>query len=158
MIKTERQYQVTKTQIEKFEAALCQAETRSYSDPLLGQLERDALRSQLDDLRSELTEYNQLRNGDVADIAINSFDQLPQSLIKARISLGLSQKELADRLGLKEQQVQRYEATEYSTADLSRLSEVMKALGVAIESRVTIPRTPPTSDMCYMQIACPELP
>ena len=45
--------------------------------------------------------------------------------------MGLSQKELADRIGLKEQQIQRYEATEYASASLTRIQEIIGALGWA---------------------------
>lgn len=152
MIKTERQYQVTKTQAEKFEAALKQAETRSYSDPLLAQLERDALSSQFAELRDELADYDRLRSGSVKEITVDAFDQLPQALIKARIAAGLSQKDLADRLGLKEQQVQRYEATDYSTAGLSRVAEIVKALGSAIQSKVTIPPATPTVSAFFKRL------
>ena len=54
--------------------------------------------------------------------------ELPATLIKARIARGLSQKDLADRIGLKEQQIQRYEATDYASASLTRIKEVVSAL------------------------------
>ena len=57
--------------------------------------------------------------------------ELPTVLIKARIAQGLSQKDLAERLGLQEQQIQRYEATDYASASLTRIREVVSALGVA---------------------------
>ena len=152
MIKTERQYQITKAQAEKFEAALRQAEARSYPDPLLAQLERDALRSQFEELRDQLEEYDRLRSGSVREISVDTLDQLPQALIKARIAAGLSQKELADRLGLKEQQIQRYEATDYSTAGLSRVGEVVKALGSVIQSKVTIPPATPTASAFFKRL------
>ena len=57
--------------------------------------------------------------------------ELPTVLIKARIAQGLSQKDLAERLGLQEQQIQRYEATEYASAGLTRIKEVVSALGAA---------------------------
>ena len=41
---------------------------------------------------------------------------VPRLLIRARIARGLSQKSLAGRLVLKEQQIQRYEASEYASA------------------------------------------
>ena len=59
---------------------------------------------------------------------------LPSILIKARIAQGLSQKDLAERIGLKEQQIQRYEATDYASANLSRIKEVVIAFGVEINS------------------------
>ena len=44
--------------------------------------------------------------------------------------MGFSQKDLAQRLGLKEQQIQRYEATGYASASLARIQEIIEALGV----------------------------
>ena len=57
---------------------------------------------------------------------------LPAILIKARIARGLSQKDLAERVGLKEQQIQRYETTDYTTANLARIKEVVNAFSVGI--------------------------
>ena len=37
----------------------------------------------------------------------------------------------AERLGLQEQQIQRYEATDYASASLTRIKEVVSALGIA---------------------------
>ena len=39
------------------------------------------------------------------------------------------QKSLAGRLGLKEQQIQRYEASEYASASLARVRSVAEVLG-----------------------------
>ena len=43
-------------------------------------------------------------------------EDLPKALIRARIAAGMTQEGLAPRLGVKPQQVQRYEATEYGSA------------------------------------------
>lgn len=43
------------------------------------------------------------------------------SQAQGRIAAGLSQKELSERLGLKERQIQRYEATDYASANLTRV-------------------------------------
>ena len=64
--------------------------------------------------------------------------ELPDILIQARIARGLSQRELGDYLGLKEQQVQRYEAERYRSASLDRLVEVSDALGVRIAKRAEL--------------------
>ena len=39
-------------------------------------------------------------------------------------------------MGLKEQQIQRYEATEYASADLARVNEVAKALGMRVREDI----------------------
>jgi ribosome-binding protein aMBF1 (putative translation factor) len=135
MIKNERQYAITKAQAEKFAQALAEAKQRpsGKGHPLLRRAEEEALRSQLADLQAELAEYDALRSGQKKGLPVSSFDDLPRALIQARIAAGLSQKELARRLGLKEQQIQRYEATDYATAKLSRLRAVMQALGVEVQ-------------------------
>jgi ribosome-binding protein aMBF1 (putative translation factor) len=56
-------------------------------------------------------------------------------LIEARIAAGMSQRELARVLGIKEQQVQRYEATEYASASLARVIKVAHALAVEVGAR-----------------------
>lgn len=132
MIKNERQYRITKTQVEKFRQALAQLSQHIDADdqlhPLLKKAQEDALRSQLDDLSAELGEYEALRAGQRPLPDLASFAELPRVLIQRRIAAGLSQKDLSDRLGLKEQQIQRYEATEYASASFARLKEVIGAL------------------------------
>lgn len=53
----------------------------------------------------------------------------------------LSQRELAGRLGLKEQQIQRYEAVEYASASLSRVSAVIQSLNVEVREEVSFAET-----------------
>jgi ribosome-binding protein aMBF1 (putative translation factor) len=141
MIKNDRQYRITKAQAQKLEKALAstgkRADTKSVH-PVLHRAQSDALRSQLADLRVEIKEYEALRSGKQTVLAFRSFDDLPRTLIQARIASGLSQKDLADRLGVKEQQIQRYEATEYSTASLARVCDVARALGLKVKVEASV--------------------
>jgi ribosome-binding protein aMBF1 (putative translation factor) len=145
MIKNERQYRITKAQAQKFEQALADlegcAEDEKKENPILFKAQRSALESQLDDLREELGEYEALivhGKGEPLMFEVNSLEAVPQILIKARIAAKLSQKDLAERLGLKEQQIQRYEATEYASANLARVIEVSQALGLRLQSKVGV--------------------
>jgi DNA-binding XRE family transcriptional regulator len=143
VIRNEREYRITKTQAEKFAQAVEQvAATRTDSTlhPVLFQAQLDALQSQLDDLRAELAEYDALRRGAYTLLAVESFDELPDALVQARIALGLTQRDLAQRLGVKEQQIQRYEATRYAAASLTRVGEVIRALGVEVREEISLPR------------------
>lgn len=54
MIKSERELQFTKAQADKFVEAISNLRSRQSGDPLLMQLESDALESQLDELRNQL--------------------------------------------------------------------------------------------------------
>ena len=81
-----------------------------------------------------MREYESLKAGEFRLDSLKVVADLPSILIKARIAQGLSQKDLAERIGLKEQQIQRYEATDYATANLARIKEVVNAFGVEINS------------------------
>lgn len=147
MISNERQYRITKSEAERFRAAIATlgvAEPNADIHPRLRQAEREALESQLDDLLAELTEYERLRAGNVSVIEVESFEQLADGLVKARIATGLSQKALADKLGMKEQQIQRYEAERYASASYQRLQDVARALGVRIREEILLPSIPKT--------------
>jgi transcriptional regulator with XRE-family HTH domain len=139
MIKNERQYRITNAQAEKFSDALVSLRTDSSLDPMLAELEGNALASELEILRAQLNEYDSLRSGKQSVIEVGSFDELPKALVKSRIALGLSQKDLAERLGMKEQQLQRYESTDYRTASMARLREVVEALGITVREEVFLP-------------------
>ena len=141
MIKNQRQYGVTKTQAIKLEEALTQQSQPSAArkvHPLLRKAQTDALRSQLADLRSEIKQYETLRTGKRTKLSVTSIDDLSSALIRGRIARGLTQKELAERLGLKEQQIQRYEATNYTTASLARVCEVAKSLGLKLKAEASV--------------------
>jgi ribosome-binding protein aMBF1 (putative translation factor) len=131
MIKNERQYKITKAQAAKFEKALEALESdpkhRSLP-PLLQKAERDALEGQLETLRAELKEYDALGPEGIAGEV--GFENLPTLLIRARIAKGLTQQQLAECLDLDAQQIQRYEASDYRGANLGRIANVARALGL----------------------------
>ena len=143
MITNERQYRITRNKAKRFARAIkefdANARERSDVHPRLIQAERDAIESQLADLREELAEYERLQSADVSVITEVSIDGLADGLIKARIAGGLSQRGLAECLGLKEQQIQRYEAERYASASYKRLCQVAHALGVRIENKILLP-------------------
>ncbi|MDO8673148.1 MAG: helix-turn-helix transcriptional regulator [Dehalococcoidia bacterium] len=141
MITTERQYRITKAEARRFEEALLSATgTESLRiEPRIHQAMREGMESQLQELREQIGEYEALRSGQVTVLELDSLKDLPEALIRARIASGLTQKELAARLGLKEQQIQRYEATRYAGVSLDRIDEVATALGVTIKERVLLP-------------------
>ena len=142
MITNERQYKITRKKAAGFASAIEQFNTNSQErtdvHPRLLRAELEALKSQLVDLRTELEEYEQLKSADLSAISVASFDELANGLIKARIAAGLSQRALAQRLNLKEQQIQRYEAERYATASYRRLCEVAHALGIQVENEMLL--------------------
>lgn len=143
MIRNERQYKITRTTANKFESAiasLINTEAEKFNDDDFSvSIEMSSLQSQLDCLRQEIEDYEALKSGEINVLEFDSLEELPIGLIKARIALNLSQKDLAGRLGLKEQQIQRYEAENYRSASFQRLVEIADALGIAVSETVSLP-------------------
>lgn len=133
MIKNERQYRITRAQAERFERSLEVLLQGNEDDqdlhPLIAKAREDAIRSQLSDLRSELQEYEALKAGKFELDQLELVSGIPTMLIKARIARGMSQRDLAERIGLKEQQIQRYEATDYASVSFSRIKDIVRGLG-----------------------------
>ena len=146
MITNERQYRITRNQASKFELAIREFDEESTRrkrvDPKTLEAERDALKSQLESLNEELSEYEQLKEGHTSLILTDSLERLPTGLIQARIAGGLTQRALAQKLGLKEQQIQKYEAECYATASFRRLCQVAQALSLRIENEISLPTVP----------------
>jgi transcriptional regulator with XRE-family HTH domain len=72
-------------------------------------------------------------------ITLNSLEELPALLVRARTVANMTQRALADRLDVSEQQVQRDERTVYAGASLSRLIAVAQAIGLDIRLQATLP-------------------
>ena len=97
----------------------------------------EATVSERDELRDQLERYDDLRSGRVAQRTLTSIRELPIALIEARIAAQLTQRELAKRLGVPEQQVQRWEANSYAGVGIDRLQEIADALKLQVLETVT---------------------
>jgi HTH-type transcriptional regulator/antitoxin HigA len=136
MITNERQYRITSAQLVKLKTAIGNFDfreaTKRIKSKILAKAEIEALRSEYENLSMQLHEYETLKSGTVEILKASNLEELPSILIRARIVKGLSQRQLADAIGLKEQQIQRYEAEEYASANLRRLADVSNALSLSI--------------------------
>jgi HTH-type transcriptional regulator/antitoxin HigA len=83
-----------------------------------------------------LEAYEAIKQGRFADAASRWKHEPGVVLIIARIARGLSQAELADRLNMREQQIQRYEAERYKSISFQSLRRIALVLGVQIEAAV----------------------
>ena len=133
MIQNQHQYQVTQNKLLDLERGLVELEKIKdtlHPRQFLGR--KNSLIRNIDALRREIAEYESLKQQQTP-IKITSIQDLPLALIKARIALGMTQKELAELLGVKEQQVQRDEANQYKSAGFRRIAEVADALKIQIQ-------------------------
>lgn len=103
----------------------------------------DGVRRSLIAERKELIEsldaYRKAQCGDVNALKARAGNDLGALLVAARVAKGWKQKELARRLFLPEQQIQRYEAERYRSISLSGLLRVSRTLGIRLSADVDQP-------------------
>jgi ribosome-binding protein aMBF1 (putative translation factor) len=142
MILNERQYLITRTKIKEFESAIAELSAQppsgNLNEQILDKATLDGLQSQLEEMREEVEEYEKLKVGKINNLALESYDRLPEALIQARIIRGWTQEQLAERLGVKAQQVQRDEANRYAGASFMKLLEIQKALNLDVKLTVKL--------------------
>lgn len=136
MIHTDRQLAITRDELDGLRTALAdhEASGNAGEQEWVRQTHIDALKSQISEFETLIAEYEMLRAGSVRVSESASLQELPRILIQARISSGLTQTDLAERLQLKPQQIQRYEASNYQSASLARLVEIADILGIRISN------------------------
>jgi HTH-type transcriptional regulator/antitoxin HigA len=136
MITNERQYKISRRKLAELRQAITDFDTKAIAEQtgsdILVAAELEALKSEEQLLASQVGEYERLRSGKIERFTASSLDELPRLLIRARIAQGLSQRALAELIGVKEQQIQRYESSDYAGASLQRLRQIADALGLSI--------------------------
>jgi len=128
MIKSDAQRARTQVQIDGFREALAKA---AGLEPVrrLAAI-RGSYEGMIRHLEEEILEYERLKSGELALPHVERLDQIAPFIAKIRIAKGVSQTELARRLGVSKQVVSRYEESEYQTVAISRIQEILDAIGV----------------------------
>lgn len=144
MIRNESEYQEAVRRLLEEEERFADHESRLRE---MG-LKPEELKRALDPLRSfhlqlveEVESYERLKRGDVGEIT--NLHGLGRTLVALRIALGLTQRDLAERLGVHESQVSRDERNEYHGITVQRASRILDGFGVHLTSQFEEPLPTP---------------
>ena len=129
MIKSDAQRERTRVQIEGFRKALAQVEEQTSGKR--SEAVRASYESLIRQLEDEVREYDQLKCGEFTLPPIHRLDQIAPSIVRIRIAKGVSQTELARRLGVSKQVISRYEESDYQTVGVAKLQEILDAIGIS---------------------------
>lgn len=128
MIKSDAERERTAVQIAGFRQALVKADREMSGKRAVAV--RRSYEGMIRQLEDELREYDELKSGGLTLPNVDRLDQIAPFIAKLRIAKGVSQTELARRLGVSKQVVSRYEETEYQTVAIARLQEILDAIGI----------------------------
>ena len=135
MIRNESEYRQALLRFEQETKRLTEHRSRLKKTGLTAsELKRalDPLRSFNLQLSEELQAYRKLAKGEVPPIL--NLHGLGRSLVLLRLARGVSQRELARRLGVHESQVSRDERNDYHGIAVERAQRILDALSVEMTS------------------------
>lgn len=128
MIKSDAQRERTVAQIEGFRRALVKVEQEKPAKR--GAAIRGSYEGMIRQLVDELQQYDRLKSGKLKLPRIQRLEEIAPFIVKLRIAKGISQTELAGRLGISKQVISRYEESDYQTVGIARLQEILDAIGI----------------------------
>ncbi len=131
-IKNERQYLASLAHRRRLQASRESYAAHPQADPLAQEWLLAGVDRLLGDVDAEIEEYEAAARGGPVMLEVGEVAALPTALARARVAAGLSQKDLAARLGVSEQQVQKDEAGAYARSSLPRLARVAATLGMRL--------------------------
>lgn len=139
MIKTENEYIEAKKRLQDefhaIEEQKAKLKKSGFNKQQI-QLAIDPLTTFALQLQEEVEEYEKLMRGQFDPL--ESLNGVGHLLVGLRIYKGMKQKELAEKLGIKEPQVSRDERNEYHGASIDKIQKVLEALNVELRSEIKI--------------------
>jgi len=140
MIRNEPEYKRAVERVgeekKRFEETKAQLKTQGLTDEEIQRV-IDPIESFHLQLKEEVESYERLKRGEFEELI--NLRGLGHLLICVRIAQGISQRELAERLGVKESQVSRDERNEYHGITLDRANKILEVLGAQLSSKVELP-------------------
>lgn len=133
MIKNLNELKATQQKLTEFQNSLKKLdEYNGDIDSIQVQIQKDSIKSFIEEFENEIREFENLKRGDACYISLNDIHKLHEVLIKARIAFRMSQEELAKKIGTSQQQLQRWESGNYESITWSTMLDVIDTLGINI--------------------------
>ena len=143
MIRNDREYKIAAERLEEERERLKQQEAELASRGI----EAAGIKNLMDPLKSfylqlqeEVESYERLKRGQFEEL--ENLRGLGHLLVSLRIAQDMTQKDLADKLGVDPTQISRDERNDYHGISIDRAVKVLDALGVQLKTQVKIaPKT-----------------
>jgi HTH-type transcriptional regulator/antitoxin HigA len=144
IISTDRQARDVEAELDRISHALSSEQTLKAIIEGLPEVAiegvRRSLASEKRELSKKLQAYQQAQRGDVGLMKEQAGDDLGDLLIVARIAQNWKQKDLARKLGVAEQAIQRWESERYRSISLANYMKVARALSLNLTAQFLSPQ------------------
>lgn len=132
MIKNEKQYKITSKKLLGIQEDITNMQNKGDQLQTKDRLILASLLHLSKELENEIAAYDRLKTETSSLLQERSIDDLPELLIEYKIQSGMTQKEFSKKVGMKEQQLQRYEAESFKSISFRNLLKILHAIGLEI--------------------------
>jgi len=130
MIKNEKQYKITKKKLLGIYDEIMKIHGTREHLPAKERLILISLVTLQEQMENEIAEYDLLKANKANILTSRSISELPSLITEYKIASGLTQKEFSKKIGMKEQQLQRYEAENFQGISFKNLIKILLAMGL----------------------------
>jgi HTH-type transcriptional regulator/antitoxin HipB len=133
MIKNEKQYKITRNKIAEIQQEIVRIKA-AYDEgiPAEKELILVSLKVMENQMEEEMAAYGNLKKKKTRLLKARRISDLPSVIIEYKIHSGMTQKEFSQKIGMKEQQLQRYEAEDFQSISFKNLMKILQAIGLEI--------------------------
>ncbi|MDX1987145.1 MAG: helix-turn-helix transcriptional regulator [Candidatus Obscuribacter sp.] len=132
MLKNERQYKCAKAALKKWlgnRDIYLQRSINGEHPAWLLQEEKLAIEQEIKQLRADIEEYEAVTQGKKEPPPVAEYaEQLPSLLIRWRLHRNWTQRQLAERVGMHENMIQKYESENYGCVSLHTITKIAAVL------------------------------
>lgn len=133
MIKNEKQLKISKKKLVDIKKKLVDTKAAKELSALKKKMIAASLENLTEQLRTEIEEYESIREGKAISFADRELADLPQLIMAYKIQNKLTQKTFSKQLGIKEQQLQRYESENFSKMSFQNMLNLLQKIKLSVK-------------------------
>lgn len=137
MIKNEKQYNISKKKLLEVAEKIDGINGVSKNIDSKRALIVMSLQELKNGLEDEIAAYEALRFGKLATLKERSISELPNFITEYKIANNLTNKEFSMQLGLKEQQLQRYESEGFKSVSFQKLVKFINIINLDLKIKAS---------------------
>jgi hypothetical protein len=139
LIKNDIELKISKESLTQFLSSLQEIDAdESFKElsPKKQEIYRNALEGEVENLQSQINEYEVLKSGELQSLISNRFTELPLNLIRARIARGFNEQYIANQLNIDVSDYIELEDELFAEADTATIIKLISLLNIEIPTEL----------------------
>ncbi len=138
MIKNEKQYKISKKRLNELVERINATKYSGNHNSLKLKMLTAPLEGIKKEMEKEIAEYEKLKANKSIILKERSLAEVPNIIIEYKIAHNLTHKDFSKLLGIKEQQLQRYESDGFKTVSFQNLMKFINLINLDLKVKETV--------------------